>query len=80
MGQTSSHVEHKHDRFIKQVSCFNPNMNRTCLVSTHDLFINRLVASGLQVVLDFSTPSFEYNSFLSTQLFSNIGLVEYLKN
>ena len=52
-----SHVEHEHDLFIKQVSHVNPNMTRTCLASTHDLFINVLVVSDLRVVLDFATPT-----------------------
>ena len=51
------HVKHEHDLFIKQVSHVNPNMTRTCLASTYDLFINVLVVSGLRVVLDFATPT-----------------------
>ena len=46
MGQTGSHIEHEHNPFIKQVSSVDPNMTRTCLASTHNLFINRLVVSG----------------------------------
>ena len=42
-GQTGSHVEHEHDPFIKRVSRINPNMTRTRLASTFDLFINELV-------------------------------------
>ena len=38
--------EPEHDPFIKRVSRVNPNMTRTHLASTHDLFINRLVVSG----------------------------------
>ena len=56
MGQTSLHVEYEHNSFIKQASCINPNMIRTCLALTHDLFINGLVMSGSQVMLDFATP------------------------
>ena len=47
MGQTGSHVEHEPDPFIKRVNRVNPNMTRTRLASTHDLFINELVMSGL---------------------------------
>ena len=47
MGQTGSHVKYKHDPFIKSVSRVNPNMIRTRLVSTHYLFINELIVSGL---------------------------------
>ena len=50
------HAEHEPDPFIKWVRCVNPNMIRTHLTSTHDLFINELVVSGLQIVLDFVTP------------------------
>ena len=57
MGKTSSHVEHEHDPFIKQVGRVNLNMTRTHLASTHDLFINRLVLSGSQVVSDFAISS-----------------------
>ena len=46
----SSHVEHEHNPFIKQVSCVDPNMTQTHLASTHDLFINKLVMSGLRVI------------------------------
>ena len=56
MGQTSLHVEYEHNSFIKQASCINPNMIQTCLASIHDLFINGLVMSGSQVMLDFATP------------------------
>ena len=59
MSQTSQinlYVEYEHNLFIKQVSRVNPNMTQTRLVLTHDLFRNRLVVSGSQVVLDFSTP------------------------
>ena len=55
MSQTSLHVEYEHNSFIKQASHVDPNMIRTCLVSTHDLFINGLVVSGSQVVSDFAT-------------------------
>ena len=47
MGQTGSHVEHEPNPFIKRVNRVNPNMTRTRLASTHDLFINELVMSGL---------------------------------
>ena len=46
ISQMGLHVEHEHDPFIKRVSCVNPNMIRTCLASTYDLFINELVMSG----------------------------------
>ena len=46
MGQTSSQLEYEHNLFIKQVSRVNLNMTRTHLVSTYDLFKNRLVVSG----------------------------------
>ena len=49
--------EPEHDPFIKRVSCVDPNMTRTHLASTHDLFINGLVVSGSQVVSDFATPN-----------------------
>ena len=55
MGQTGSYVEQELDPFIKQVSRVNPNMTQTCLASTYDLFINRLVVSSLQVVSNFAT-------------------------
>lgn len=55
-GQIDLHVEYEHNLFIKQVNRVNPNMTQTRLALTYDLFINRLVVSGLQVVLDFSTP------------------------
>ena len=55
MSQTGSHVEHKHNPFIKWVSHVNPNITRIHLTSTHDLFINGLVISNLRVVLDFAT-------------------------
>ena len=51
-----SYDEHKHDPFIKQVSLVDPNMTRTCLASTHDLFINGLVMSSSQVMSYFDTP------------------------
>jgi len=50
-----SHVEHEHDPFIKWVSRVDPNMIRTRLASTHDLFVNGLVVSGSWVVSDFAT-------------------------
>ena len=50
-----SYFEHKHDPFIKWISHINPNMTWTRLASTHDLFINKLVISGSQVVSDFAT-------------------------
>ena len=49
MGQMGSHVEHEHGLFIKRVSHVNPNMTQTRWVSTHNLFINKLVMSGLQL-------------------------------
>ena len=55
MSQTGSPVEHEHDSFIKRVSRVNPKMTRTRLASTHDLFINGLVVSGLQIVSNFAT-------------------------
>ena len=48
--------EPEHDPFIKRVSRVNPNMTRTHLASTYDLFINGLVVSGSRVVSDFATP------------------------
>ena len=51
-----SHVKYKHDSFVKRVSRVNPNMIRTRLTSTYDLFINRLVVSCSQVVSNFVTP------------------------
>ena len=56
MGQMGSYVEHKPDPFIKQVSCVNTNMTRARLILTHDLFKNRLIVSGSQVVSDFVIP------------------------
>ena len=50
-----SHVKHEHDLFIKWVGHVNLNMIRTRLAPTHDLFINGLVVSGLQAVLDSIT-------------------------
>ena len=55
--------EPEHDPFIKRVSRVNPNMTRTHLASTHDLFINGLVVSGSRVVSDFATPSNNDSSF-----------------
>ena len=49
------HVEHEHDPFFKRVNRVNPNIIRTRLASTHDLFINMLVMSGLRIVSNFST-------------------------
>ena len=46
MSQTSSHIEHEHDSFIKRVNRVNPNMTQTSLASTHNLFINGLVMSN----------------------------------
>ena len=57
MGQTGLHVKHEHDPFIKRVSRVNLNMTRNRLTLTHDLFINGLIVSGLQVVSDFATIS-----------------------
>ena len=56
MSQTSSHIEHEHDSFIKRVNRVNPNMTQTSLASTHNLFINRLVMSNSRVMSNFSTP------------------------
>ena len=53
----SSHVEHEHDPFIKQASHVNPNMTRSHLVLTHDLFINGLVVSSLLIMSNFLTPT-----------------------
>ena len=53
-----SHVELEHNPFIKWVSYVDPNMTWTHLGSTHDLFINGLVISGLWVTLDFATRDF----------------------
>ena len=57
MGQTGSHVEHEHNPFIKRVSHVNPNMTRTHLILTHDLFVNGLFVSGSRVVSDLTTTS-----------------------
>lgn len=57
MGQMGSHVEHKHDLFIKRVSRVDSIITRTCLALTHDLFINGLVVSSSQVMSDFATPN-----------------------
>ena len=57
MDQTGSHVKHKPDSYIKHVSRVNLNMTQTYLVSTHDLFISRLVMLGSEVVSDFATLS-----------------------
>ena len=51
-----SHDGHEHDPFSKLVSNVDPNMIRTCLASTHNLFINGLVVSDTRIVSDFSTP------------------------
>ena len=59
MGHTSSHVEYEHDLFIKWVSHVDPNMTRTRLISTHDLFINRLVMSSSRIVSDFATSKYK---------------------
>ena len=56
MGQIGSYVEHEYDLFIKRVSHVNMNITWTHLVSTHDLFINRLVISNSQVVSNFVIP------------------------
>ena len=53
-----SHVELEHNPFIKWVSYVDPNMTRTYLGLTHDLFIDGLVVSGLWVMLDFATRDF----------------------
>ena len=57
MDQMGLHVEHDHDPFIKRVNRVNPNMTKTCLASTYDLFINRLVVSSSRIVSNFATPS-----------------------
>ena len=57
MGQTGSHVKYEYDPFIKPVSRVNPNMTRTHLALTHDLFINELIVPGLQFVSNFATTS-----------------------
>ena len=59
MSQTGSHVEYKHNLFIKRVSRVNPNMTLTRLASTYYMFINELVILGSLVMLDFSTPTCE---------------------
>ena len=58
----SSHVKHEYNMFIKQVSRINLNMTQICLASTHNLFINRLIMSGLRVVLDLTTPTTHYKN------------------
>ena len=55
-GQIGLHFEPKHAPFIKWVNYVDLNMTRTHLVSTHDLFINRLVISNSQVVSNFVIP------------------------
>ena len=57
MSQTGSHVEHKHNPFIKRVNHVNSNMTQIHLVSTHDLFINELVVLDSRVVSNFATPN-----------------------
>ena len=57
--------ELEHDPFIKRISRVNPNMTRTHLALTHDLFINGLVVSGLRVVSDFATPNNDYQKSLT---------------
>ena len=54
----SLHVELEHNPFIKWVSYVDPNMIRTHLGSTHDLFINGLVILSLWVMSDFATRDF----------------------
>ena len=54
------HVEHEHNLFIKRVSRVNPNITRTYLALTYDLFINKLVVSDSRVMLDFDTPKPEF--------------------
>ena len=66
MSQTGSHVEHKHNPFIKRVSCVDSNMTWTYLASIHDLFINELVVSGLRIVSNFTTLS--YTTKFATKL------------
>lgn len=68
MGQTSSHIEHDHDSFIKWVICVNPNITQTCVVSIHDMFINRLVISSLRVVSDFAAPTLYYIDYIYREL------------
>ena len=51
-----SHLKYIHDPFVKRVSHVNPNMTRTHLASTHDLFINGLVMLSSQVISNFATP------------------------
>ena len=58
MSQTGSHVEHKHNPFINWASCVDSNMTWTYLASTHDLFIDELVVSGLRIVSNFTTLSY----------------------
>lgn len=57
-----SHVEHKYDPFINQVSYVNPNMTRTPLTLTHNLFINELIVSSSRVISDFAIPNSDYSS------------------
>ena len=51
-----SHVKHEHDLFIKWVGHVNLNITQTRLASTRNIFINGLIMSGSQVVLNFVTP------------------------
>ena len=55
------YVEHEHNSFIKRVSHVDPNMTRTHLASTHNLFINGLVVLGSRIVSDFALPNYYTN-------------------
>ena len=58
----SSHVEHEHEPFIKQVNRVDLNMTWNRLVLTHDLSINGLVVSISQVVLNFAILTHIHNT------------------
>ena len=68
MGQIGSHVEYKHDPFIKWVNHVDPNMIRTWLASTYGLFINGLVVLGSWVASNFATLSRSSCSFKNLAL------------
>lgn len=61
-------IEPKHDMFIKQVKRVDLNMIQIRLPSIHELFINKLVVSVLQVMLDFATFTHSEPNFNVTRL------------
>ena len=52
------HVEYKPDSFIKRVSHVDLDMTWIHLTLAYNMFINRLVVLGSQVVSNFVTPNF----------------------